>query len=170
MLRSTCSLRATASAVGGSGGLLHASRTLLGRNLPGERRHEDRSRPVITRTRSWRGLMQVRHDDTKHDYKVVAKHFFIYSPLRVGSMFLLCLTVGYCYLGHDGFMYHLFGYESEAAVEHRAMKPAYGIGELLLSDRKANRGFRQLEEDRYEDPKFNLYVTPAEAEPTTIKV
>jgi hypothetical protein len=130
-----------------------------------------RDRPLISRTRSWRGLMQVRHDDTKHDYKYVAKQFFIYSPMRVFGSGILTGTVAYWYLGHDGFMYHLFGYESEAAVEARPMnRPMFGIGELLFADRKMIRGIRALEEDKVEDPKFNVYVAPEEAQASTIKV
>eukprot|EP00672_Neobodo_designis_P007578 CAMPEP_0174855604 /NCGR_PEP_ID=MMETSP1114-20130205/33685_1 /TAXON_ID=312471 /ORGANISM="Neobodo designis, Strain CCAP 1951/1" /LENGTH=137 /DNA_ID=CAMNT_0016090349 /DNA_START=88 /DNA_END=498 /DNA_ORIENTATION=+ len=115
-----------------------------------------RDRPVITRTRSWRGLMQVRHDDTLHDYKFVARQLFFWSPLRVFGMAMVTAVVSYLILGHDGFMYHLFGYESEGAMEHREMnKPMYGIGALLLVDRHANKGIRKLEEPLEEQPKFN---------------
>jgi hypothetical protein len=130
-----------------------------------------RDRPVITRTRSWRGLMQVRHDDTLHDYKFVARQFFFWSPLRVLGSGIFTAVVSYVILGHDGFMYHLFGYESEGAMEHREInKPMYGIGALLLVDRHANKGIRQLEEPAEEEPKFNVFVPPADAESTTLKL
>ena len=128
-------------------------------------------RPIISRTRSWRGLMQVRHDDTRHDYKYMMKQFFFYSPIRVGGSGILTATIAYFYLGHDGFMYHLFGYESEAAVEQRPLnRPAHGIGELLFADRKMINGIRSLEDPKTEEPAFNVYVPPAQAEATTLKL
>jgi hypothetical protein len=46
----------------------------------------------------------------------------------------------------------------------------YGIGELLFADKKMVRGIRKLEEDKFEEPKFNVYLPPEQAEATTVKM
>ena len=130
-----------------------------------------RDRPVITRTRSWRGLMQVRHDDSFFDYSFMVKQLLVWSPLRITLSLAMTAGTAYAYLGHDGFMYHLFGYESEAAMEYKPMnRPSFGLGELMLSDRKIGSGIRDLEVDKYEEPKFNVFVPPEQAEATTVKL
>jgi hypothetical protein len=117
-----------------------------------------KARPVITRTRSWRGLMQVRFNDTRADHGFLIRQAFLWSPLRVfGSGFVLALFL-YFYLGHDQFMYQMFGFESEAMVEFRVIgRPAKSVGELLQNDRGFFSPVRHLEVDLHPKPEFDAW-------------
>ncbi len=112
-------------------------------------------RPVITRTRSWRGLMQVRYDDARADRTTLMKHAFIYAPLRVAGSGIVITSWAYWFYGHDVFMYNIFGYESEATVEGK-MKGTIEqtFGDLFSSDRGSRSPLRELEKDTHPMPKF----------------
>ena len=107
---------------------------------------EPKARPYLSRTRSWRGRMQVRYDDTKTDSKQVAMHAFVWAPMRVIAMGLTACVGTYLYLGHDSFMFSMFGYESESIVEYRVNPPAQAhLASTLGHSKGAYAAVRQLE-------------------------
>lgn len=129
---------------------------------PVKARDYPKPRTVITRTRSWRGLMQVRFNDNRSDHKFLLKQFLVWGPMRVFGSGTIVATLLYAYLGHDGFMYTVFGYESEAAVEQRPLgRPAFGVAQMMFLDRAGARPIRDVEEDREENAKFELYSKPS---------
>ncbi len=117
-----------------------------------------RTRPVITRTRSWRGIMQVRYDDTRADRKQFMHHMFLWAPLRVVATGMCISMFLYFYLGHDQYMYQMFGYESEAYLEHkRHTEPIFLPGDLIFNDRRAFRNIRDNEEATHEKRTFSVF-------------
>lgn len=117
-----------------------------------------KARPVITRTRSWRGLMQVRYDDARGDRTLMMKHAFIYAPLRVGLGIVFVTTWCYFFYGHDLFMYNVFGYESEAMVEGRTKGTIETtIADVMMSDRGSQSPLRELEVDLHPQPNFDVF-------------
>ncbi len=75
--------------------------------------------PIIRRSRSWRGIMQIRFDDTKSDRNKIVRQMVLWSPLRVFGVTFLSLSIYYVVAGHDVFMLTWFGYESENTFEER---------------------------------------------------
>eukprot|EP00760_Papus_ankaliazontas_P024422 PhM_4_TR229/c0_g1_i1/m.100048 len=105
-----------------------------------------KARPYLSRTRSWRGRVQVRFDDAYADRKKVLSHAFIWSPLRVGTLGLFASAGTYIYLGHDSFMFQLFGYESESMIETRVNPPAdANFGNTVGHARAAYSPIRHME-------------------------
>ncbi|KAG8346366.1 hypothetical protein ERJ75_000132900 [Trypanosoma vivax] len=118
--------------------------------------------PVIRRTRSWRGLMQVRFDDTGADRKKVLKHAFMWAPLRVFGLCFVTTSVMYFTFGHDRFMHMLFGYESEMNYELR-VNPDSSIlvgNTLLDKDRGWRSPLRDLEKPLHPIREFDVLRDP----------
>jgi hypothetical protein len=117
-----------------------------------------RNRPVITRTRSWRGIMQVRYDDTRADRQQFVRHMFVWAPMRVIATGMSISMFMYFYLGHDQYMYQMFGYESEAYLEmKRHTEPIHLPGDLIFNDRRAFRNIRENEEPTHEKRTFPIF-------------
>ena len=117
-----------------------------------------RGRPVITRSRSWRGMMQVRYDDTRADRNQFLKHAFIWGPMRVAGLGLTISMFLYFYMGHDQYMFQMFGYESEAYIEHKRMQePTHLLGDLLMNDRRAFKNIRHNEPPVHDKITFPLF-------------
>jgi len=83
------------------------------------RRQTLHHRPIIRRTRSWRGIMQVRFNDTRADRNRIGRQVFFWAPFRIFGLGLLTTAALYFSLGHDSFIHALLGYESEMQYEAR---------------------------------------------------
>ncbi|KEG09898.1 hypothetical protein DQ04_04481080 [Trypanosoma grayi] len=118
--------------------------------------------PVIHRTRSWRGIMQVRFNDTRADRNRLLKHAVLWSPLRVFGLCFLTTTAMYFTLGHDRFMHTIFGYESEMHYEARVNPDAsIMFGETLLGkDRSWSSPVRDLEKPLHPKREFDVLRDP----------
>jgi len=128
---------------------------------------EPKPRPYLSRPRTWRGRMQVRYDDTKTDTKQVAMHAFVWAPMRVATMGLIACVGTYLYLGHDSFMFSMFGYESESLIEFRVNPPAQANSLNLIGNNKAAYSpVRQLE-IVLKDHKEALYAMARERQEAT---
>lgn len=115
-------------------------------------------RPVIRKTRSWRGLMQVRFDDTKADRNAILKNALLWAPLRVFGSGVMVAVVLYYFYGHDQFMFMLFGYESEAMVEGRVnSNPDNTFGDILGTDRGVGSPLRALEQATHTSKEFDVF-------------
>lgn len=118
-------------------------------------------RPFIRRTRSWRGVMQVRYNDTKLDRNKLAQHAFFWSPLRLFGMSTLVSVVIYLLFGHDRFMQILLGYESEMLYETRVNPSTTQSYESVLDKDKAWRSpMRNLEKPLHSVREFDLLRDP----------
>eukprot|EP00759_Apiculatamorpha_spiralis_P040558 PhF_6_TR39099/c0_g2_i1/m.58510 len=105
-----------------------------------------KGRPYLSRTRSWKGRMIVRFDDASQERSTVAAQAFIWAPLRFLAMAMLSACTLYMYLGHDSFMFSMFGFESESIIETRIRPPGPASPHGLISHHKAAySGVRQLE-------------------------
>lgn len=123
-------------------------------------------RPVIRKTRSWRGLMQVRYDDTRTDRNSILRNALIWAPLRTFGSGVLVAVGMYYYLGHDQFMFMLFGYESEAMVEGRVnANPEKVFADILSSDRGAGSNLRAFEAPDKPTREFDVWAKVAKAPP-----
>lgn len=117
-----------------------------------------RPRPVIRKTRSWRGLMQVRFDDSTSDRNTLLKHAFIWAPLRVLGIAVTCGTFSYFYFGHDQFMFMFFGYESEAMVEGRVnVAPQFNWDDILGHTKNCVSPLRKFEVDPHPMRTFDVF-------------
>ena len=130
---------------------------MLLQRIPIGRNDKPNARPIITRTRSWRGVMQVVFDETRQSRSSNYKHALFYAPLRVMGMALMCYTFMYFYFGHDQFFYQILGYESEAIVEHRVNAQDVSIYEGALGDKGYYSNVRKLEQDRPDKLHFDIY-------------
>ncbi|CCW67432.1 unnamed protein product [Phytomonas sp. Hart1] len=124
-------------------------------------RNKDSSRPIIKRTRSWRGIMQVRFNDTKFDSRRLTRQAFIWSPLRVFGLGLLSMSIFYYILGHDYFMHSLMGYESEMQYEMR-VNPTLGAlscsaGFVIDLDKGCKSPLRDLEKPLHPKREFDIF-------------
>ncbi|RNF08148.1 hypothetical protein TraAM80_02905 [Trypanosoma rangeli] len=96
--------------------------------------------PIIRRTRSWRGIMQVRFNDTRADRNQLLRQSFMWAPMRIFGLGCLTTTVMYFTIGYDCFTHTLFGYESEMQYEARANPDASVVfGETMLDN---DRGWK----------------------------
>ena len=111
--------------------------------------------------------MQVRFDDTAADRDGLLKNLIFWSPLRVGSTGLLTGVFTYFYLGHDQFMYTMFGYESEALVESRVnTQPEHHWEETLGHLRGSNSNLRKFEVDQHPRERFpGVFKKDAQGKP-----
>jgi hypothetical protein len=113
--------------------------------------------PIIRRSRSWRGVTQVRYDDNRGDKKTQATQFVFYAPLRVFGMIFITSSVLYVYMGHDQFMHSLMGYESEMQYEYQVNPtPNPMIGNFLEKDRRWHMPVRNLEKELHPVREFDL--------------
>lgn len=102
--------------------------------------------------------MQVRFDDTRADRKQFVRHMIIWAPLRVTICGLIISSFLYFYLGHDQYMYQMFGYESEAYLEHKRMtEPVHLPGDLIFNDRRAFRKIRENENSVHDRKTFPVF-------------
>lgn len=118
--------------------------------------------PLIKRTRSWRGVMQARFDDTRTDSSKIVKHAFVFAPIRVFGITLMSVSSLYIGMGHDSFMYHVLGYESETAFEARVNPMASGTSHstpMLKVDDQILSPVYDLEKghERSNDQQFALF-------------
>ena len=112
--------------------------------------------PVIRRSRSWRGIMQVRYDDSKSDRGKIIRQIVFWSPLRVFGLMFLTLSMYYTMTGHDNFMLQLFGYESENTFEERINRTPAVIPVPGMTLTKAfDSPVRKLEVPLYTERKFD---------------
>ncbi|CBH10057.1 hypothetical protein, conserved [Trypanosoma brucei gambiense DAL972] len=118
--------------------------------------------PVIRRTRSWRGIMQVRFNDTRADRNRILKHAFLWAPVRIFGICFVTTTIIYFTIGHDRFMHTLFGYESEMHYEARVNPDAsILIGDTLLDkDRAWKSPLRNLEKPLHPRREFDVLRDP----------
>lgn len=122
--------------------------------------------PVIRRTRSWRGMMQVRFDDTGYDRSRMLKQAFFWAPVRIfGTIFVLTSTT-YLYLGHDMFMHAMMGYESEMQFEAK-VNPTEQLhyGHMLEKDRAWKSPVRNLEKPLHPIREFDLLKDRPKVDP-----
>lgn len=102
--------------------------------------------PIIRRSRSWRGVMQVRFDDDRADKKGHVSQLLLWSPLRVFGIMFCSTALIYVYMGHDQFMHSMMGYESEMQYECQVNPtPNPMIGTFLEKDRKWHSAIRNAE-------------------------
>jgi hypothetical protein len=104
--------------------------------MPWETLDRPVSRPVITRQRSWRGVMQVRHDAVQHTTKQMAADAVFFSPLKLVACAAVGVITAYLAAGHDVFMHELFGFESESMVEERIQGKRFPTGQKEVLDLK----------------------------------
>lgn len=113
--------------------------------------------PIIRRSRSWRGVTQVRFDDNKADRGTQAKYFFLWAPFRVFGLMLCTTSILYLYMGHDQFMHSLMGYESEMQYEFQVNPtPNPMMGTFLDKDRRWNMPVRNLEQQLHPVREFDV--------------
>ncbi|RNF20424.1 uncharacterized protein Tco025E_03782 [Trypanosoma conorhini] len=118
--------------------------------------------PIIRRTRSWRGIMQVRFNDTRADRNQILRHAFLWAPMRILGLGCLTTTVMYFTVGHDRFMHTLFGYESEMHYEARVNPDASVVfGDTMLDkDRAWKSPLRELEMPLHPKRQFDVLRDP----------
>eukprot|EP00744_Colponema_vietnamica_P019821 GILI01028072.1.p1 GENE.GILI01028072.1~~GILI01028072.1.p1 ORF type:complete len:146 (-),score=10.35 GILI01028072.1:16-453(-) len=98
--------------------MMRLTRTMLRPPIRGLDKPPVSGTPLIARTRTWKGTMQVRFEE-KNEHR--SRSFLVWgilgAPFRV--LFVMMVTFGGCYLflGHDEFMFQLLGYESEMQYE-----------------------------------------------------
>lgn len=115
--------------------------------------------PIIRRSRSWRGIMQVRYDENKGDRKNIWWHFLLWSPLRIVTVFGFSTSLLYVYLGHDQFMHVMMGYESEMQYESTVNPTgtnAMGTYKEFENDRGWKKGMRNLEKPLHPRREFDV--------------
>lgn len=117
------------------------------------------ARPIIRRTRSWRGIMQVRFNDSRADHKRLGLQAFVWSPLRMFGLALTLMTLSYIILGHDVFMFSLLGYESEMQYEKKVNPSSSNESFLSLIDKDKNwkSPVRDLEKPLHPRREFDLF-------------
>ncbi|ORC90121.1 uncharacterized protein TM35_000091710 [Trypanosoma theileri] len=121
--------------------------------------------PIIRRTRSWRGIMQVRFNDTRADRNKIVQQAFFWAPMRIFGICFVTTTVMYFTLGHDRFMHTLFGYESEMNYEAR-VNPGASVmfSETMLDkDRAWKSPVRDLEKPLHPIRRFDVLRDPKSA-------
>lgn len=124
------------------------------------RRGHKVDRPVIRRTRSWRGIMQVRFDDSGADRKRLGRQAFFWAPVRIFGLGLCVTSLTYFSLGHDQFMHMLLGYESEMQYESR-VNPVMGgqsYSAALEKDKAWKSPLRSLERPLHPTREFDVFV------------
>ncbi|EPY29068.1 hypothetical protein STCU_04741 [Strigomonas culicis] len=127
----------------------------------GSRARRIAPRPVISRTRSWRGIMQVRFNDTRADRNTLGRQAFFWAPVRVFGIGLLAVCGAYFVLGHDAFMHMLLGYESEMQYEARVNPTPYLIAGTTIGNPKAWKSpLRDLEAPLHPKREFEVFRDP----------
>lgn len=113
--------------------------------------------PIIRRTRSWRGVMQVRFDDQRADRNSMAMQLVFWSPLRIFGCIFASTSFIYVYMGHDQFMHLLMGYESEMQFETK-VNPTDNISNKkpLENDRGWRLSIRNLEQPLHPTREFDV--------------
>ncbi|CCW59588.1 unnamed protein product [Phytomonas sp. EM1] len=127
----------------------------------GGRRNRVVPRPIIRRTRSWRGIMQVRFNDSKADSRRLGRQAFLWSPLRVFGLGIVTLASLYITLGHDYFMHVLMGYESEMQYEMK-VNPTLGAltscaGPVMDLNKGWKSPLRDLEKPLHPKREFDIF-------------
>ena len=114
--------------------------------------------PVISRTRSWRGLMHVRYDDGLTDRLTFWKQLLLFAPLRVSCGLSIVFGAIYMFLGHDQFLYMMYGYESEMNYEARVNPnvPMYRLS-LMQTPDPAKHTVRLLEPPIHHQKEFDIF-------------
>ncbi|CAD2213375.1 hypothetical protein AGDE_03755 [Angomonas deanei] len=117
--------------------------------------------PVMRRSRSWRGVMQVRFDDTRSDRNKIGRQAFFWAPIRVFGSGLALVALVYFYCGHDTFLHTLLGYESEMQYEVRVNPTA---APYKTPGAGTNKGWksplRDLEQPLHPKPEFDVFRDP----------
>ena len=128
-------------------------------------------RPVIKKTRSWRGTMQVRYDDAKADRAMLTKSFFFGAPCRAMLAMSITLSSFYFLKGHDQFMFLVFGYESESMVETRVSglnidhtSPSGYWKDTFNRSKNALTPVRDFEKDPHQKKWFDVFKRNKEGE------
>lgn len=119
------------------------------------------ARPIIRRSRSWRGVMQVRFNDSRADSKKIGRQAFFWAPMRILTLGVTATAVLYLALGHDAFMHTLMGYESEMQYEAR-VNPIGAEPAPLDRDRSWKSPLRQLEQPLYPKREFDVFKESGE--------
>lgn len=127
---------------------------------PTNKKTKFRPLPALRRTRSWRGVIQVRFDDTRADRNRILRHATLWAPLRLFGIGFVMTTFAYFVLGHDFFLHTLLGYESEMQYEAR-VNPSINntYGTLLEKDRAWRSPIRQLEKPLHPKREFDVLQT-----------
>ncbi|KAK7195506.1 hypothetical protein NESM_000478300 [Novymonas esmeraldas] len=128
-----------------------------------DRRKVPQRKPIIRRTRSWRGIMQVRFNDTRADRNKIGAQAFFWAPVRIFGMGLLATFALYYSMGHEGFMHMLLGYESEMQYEARVNPITEGQSQnfmVLDRDRAWKSPVRNLEKPLHPVREFDVLRDP----------
>lgn len=117
--------------------------------------------PLITRTRTWRGTMQVRYDEQTQSLK--SRNFWLWgilgAPFRVAFVCTVTFGLAYLFLGHDEFMFQLLGYESEMQYEGIVNPiPDEVALQNQLTPKAAMSPIRTLEKPLHPPPVFDQHL------------
>ncbi|KPA80379.1 putative mitochondrial hypothetical protein [Leptomonas pyrrhocoris] len=120
------------------------------------------TRPIIRRTRSWRGIMQVRFNDTRADRNKLGRQAFFWAPVRIFGLGLLVTCCLYMGMGHDSFIHNLLGYESEMQYEARVNPVPEDFQNYMVldSDRAWKSPLRNLEKPLHPNREFDVLRDP----------
>ncbi|TPP50838.1 RNA recognition motif family protein [Leishmania donovani] len=122
-----------------------------------------RERPIIRRTRSWRGIMQVRFNDSRADRNKIGVQAFFWAPVRIFGLGLFATCSLYYLMGHDSFVHTLLGYESEMQYEARVNPITEGQSQnfmILDRDRAWKSPVRNLEKPLHPVREFDVLRDP----------
>ncbi|KAG5490490.1 hypothetical protein JKF63_00610 [Porcisia hertigi] len=127
------------------------------------RRRELPRKPIIRRTRSWRGIMQVRFNDSRADRNKIGRQAFFWAPVRIFGLGVIATCSLYYLMGHDSFLHTLLGYESEMQYEARVNPVAEGHSQnfmILDKDRAWKSPVRNLERPLHPVREFDVLRDP----------
>jgi hypothetical protein len=117
-------------------------------------------KPVFRKTRSWRGIMQVRYNDELNDAKIVTKQLLFWAPLRVILPALCVFAAYYVMMGHDVFLQDIMGFESESHYEPPIGDRKDGLRRRppMITGAKAHLSpVRDLEKPLHPIPEFDIF-------------
>jgi hypothetical protein len=119
-------------------------------------------RPIMRRTRSWRGIMQARFNDTRADRNKLGRQAFLWAPMRIFGLGLLVTCALYFGMGHDAFLHTLLGYESEMQYEARVNPLREGQQNFMVvdNDRAWKSPLRDLEKPLHPNREFDVLRDP----------
>lgn len=130
---------------------------------PFSRRGSMVNKPIIRRTRSWRGIMQVRYNDTRADRNKIGVQAFFWAPVRIFGLGITVTCFLYYFLGHDSFMHTMLGYESEMQYEARVNPTTETQSQnfmILDRDRAWKSPLRNLEKPLHPQREFDVLRDP----------